>query len=231
MKISIKLKLLVPLFLSGLLMTVGILSITRYFAVQAYKTNTKNLIHSKVTTLKSTLDNLGTEALYMSSIFSRMEIVKKAYTEYYRTGNLDSCSLIIEKELVPISKNIELATGLSPQIHFHLPPGKSFIRVWTKKRGDDISSFRSMVVEISKEHKPIKGVETGRAGYVVRGMSPIFSDDNEYLGSVEVFFGIEKLVKTIVTTNNQDFEVLLSNRLLKISTNFLAENSTNIKSC
>ncbi len=50
------------------------------------------------------------------------------------------------------------------------------------------------ILKISKTHKPVLGVELGRGGFVMRGLSPIFSGD-KYLGSVEVLFPLSELIK------------------------------------
>ncbi|WP_406666341.1 methyl-accepting chemotaxis protein [Gallaecimonas sp. GXIMD1310] len=71
------------------------------------------------------------------------------------------------------------------QFQFHLPPATSFLRVHQPgKFGDDLSSLRATVVETNTIHKPIHGLEIGKAGLGVRGIAPI-SADGKHVGSIE----------------------------------------------
>ncbi len=209
-------------------MVASILAISRYTFLKTFNYNKQQIVNSKVKGVKKTLSDLGKEALYVSSVFSKQDVAIEAYRNYYENGDLKAAAKMIEEKLVPVTKTIEASTGTSPRIHYHLPPATSFIRLWSKKRGDDISSFRKMVLAVSDKHLPVKGVETGRAGYVVRGISPVF-DGDKYLGSVEVFFGVEKLLNSVSNGETESFEILLSKDLLHISTKFLEKNSSNIR--
>ena len=45
------------------------------------------------------------------------------------------------------------------QLHFHLPPATSFLRLQKpEKFGDDLSSFRATVVKAHQTHKPVVGL-------------------------------------------------------------------------
>ncbi len=71
------------------------------------------------------------------------------------------------------------------QFQFHEPPATSFLRVHKlPKFGDDLSSFRHTVVETNSTQKPIQGMEVGVAGLGVRGIVPVFYEQ-EHVGSVE----------------------------------------------
>lgn len=71
------------------------------------------------------------------------------------------------------------------QFQFHTPPATSFLRVHKlKKFGDDLSSFRKTVVATNNTKKPVSGLEVGVAGLGIRGIVPVFNDD-QHIGSVE----------------------------------------------
>ncbi len=81
-------------------------------------------------------------------------------------------------------------------IHFHIPPGKSFLRVWKPDAyGDDLSKFRHMVVSVLTTTKPAFGLEMGRMGLAIRGIAPVLDPKGHLLGSVEVFCLLEDFVK------------------------------------
>jgi len=151
-------------------------------------------------------------ALYAASICSELDFVKDAYKQYYGGISLDSAQYIISSNIQHINIKLKAATGLQAKIHFHLPTIQSFIRCWDGTGGDDLSSYRKTVATISKTHKEISGIEIGRAGLVSRGLSPIFDENHNYLGSVEVMFSvasisnnIDKKIKHALYVKNETF--------------------------
>lgn len=78
--------------------------------------------------------------------------------------------------------------GLRVQVH--TAEGKSWLRNWNPSlHGDDLL-FRPSIRKIIAEKRPFANSdETGRSGFAVRGIAPIFYD-GEYLGSLEVLQGV-----------------------------------------
>ena len=177
---KLKYKIVIPLLLVMLLLFVAIIVTTIYAHKRTYDFNTKKLIENKINEINSTIDQVSNKALYIASISSKMEVVLQAYQEYYASGNLNKASGIILNQFRNINTLIYENTGYEPRIHFHLPPAISFCRCWSNVRGDDISSFRNSVLKVSREHTFVKGIETGRGGFVIRGIAPIFSPKGKY---------------------------------------------------
>ncbi len=193
-----------------------------------FNNDTDKLITSKLNGFNKICDEFSTKALYAATLCAQYDFVHEAYNVYYKTLNIDSASMIIEAQMKRITKDIEANTRLQPRIHYHLPPAMSFIRCWSETRGDDISAFRKTVLQVSKTQNPVKGIETGRGGFVVRGVAPIFSDAGDYLGSVEVFFGINLLVEQLTSNDDEEFSIFMDTTLLPISTRFLEDSASNI---
>jgi len=75
------------------------------------------------------------------------------------------------------------------QVQFHLPDGRSFLRMNKPSiYGDDVSKIRKSVAFVSKKQLPIEGFERGRyiSGY--HFIYPLFSDDTTYIGSAGITF-------------------------------------------
>ncbi|ABK43988.1 methyl-accepting chemotaxis sensory transducer [Magnetococcus marinus MC-1] len=71
------------------------------------------------------------------------------------------------------------------QFQFHTPPAFSFLRLHKpEKFGDDLSSFRHMVVNTNEKKSASQGLESGVAGLGARGIVPVFHGE-KHLGSVE----------------------------------------------
>ncbi len=96
----------------------------------------------------------------------------------------------------PIIEALNKANPDSPiRVHVHVPPAKSFLRLWKpEKHSDDLSSFRRSVVEVLETGSPVKGLEAGRSGIAIRGIAPIKDEMGEIVGSIEVMTGIDRLI-------------------------------------
>ena len=227
-KLKLKPRLILPVFVTGLLYMLLIVLISCYLLMNTFNNDTDKLIASKINDFNKTCDDFGKKALFAATICSQFDFVQKAYQEYYKSNDIKTASKIIESHTNLLNTLIKTNTGLDARIHYHLPPARSFIRCWSKQRGDDISGFRNTVLQVSETHKAVMGVETGRGGFVIRGISPIFSSNNKYLGSVGVFFEINKLVEQITSNDDEEFSVFMNAGLLSIASKFLEDSSSNI---
>ncbi len=99
----------------------------------------------------------------------------------------------------PLLARIQRYSPYPLKVHFHLPPGVSFLRVWKpNKYGDDISGFRKTVVRVLSTGQPVYGIEPGRVGVAVRGVAPIFWEGSDKpVGSVEVFTSLSAIAKRL----------------------------------
>ncbi|MBN2663829.1 MAG: hypothetical protein JXR68_09290 [Bacteroidales bacterium] len=228
-KKSLGIKIAIPLIVLTSIFIVFLISANiRTLKNYGKKENHKN-INSKIVEITNNIERIENKAMVISSICSELSVVKKAYKEYYASGDLQSSSIIIENEFTPISKTILSNTSINAKIHFHLPPAISFVRCWDTKRGDDISDFRNTVIEISKAHKPIIGIEVGRGGFVIRGIAPIFDENNNYLGSVETLFPISDIVSESKLSTAEEFAIFMKTDLLSIATGFLSDTASNVR--
>ncbi|WP_373069968.1 methyl-accepting chemotaxis protein [Sulfurimonas sp.] len=104
------------------------------------------------------------------------------------------------------------------KVHIHDKNVHSFLRAWnTKKFGDDLSGFRNTVLQVQKTKKPLVDIELGRAGLVLRGLSPVI-DNGEYLGSVEFMQGLNSIVKSARKNNGYEIAILMKNDFLSTAT-------------
>ncbi len=107
--------------------------------------------------------------------------------EAYKLDDETAAQLLTDYAL-PLSNSIGAANeGDILRLHFHRPPAKSLLRLWSKKRFDDLSSFRHTILRVAETKQSLKATEIGRGGVAIRSIVPII-DSSEYLGSVELFF-------------------------------------------
>lgn len=73
------------------------------------------------------------------------------------------------------------------QLHFHLKNNESFLRFHKpKKFGDNLTDMRATVKYVNQYMKPIKGFEEGKIYSGYRFVYPLFDNNNEHIGSVEI---------------------------------------------
>lgn len=105
------------------------------------------------------------------------------------------------------------------QYQFHLAPATSFLRLHSvDKYGDDLSSFRFTVIQVNETLKPVYGLEVGRGGAGIRGVTPVYYQ-GEHIGSVE--FGLnfnETLLNNLKSDYGDDWRIILTREALSLAT-------------
>ena len=110
----------------------------------------------------------------------------------------------------PLYENLKKIIGLNV-FHFHLPPAISFLHLQEpEKFGDDLSSFRKMVVQVNKTLQDASGVEAGVAGLSIRAVVPVMFLNKKHAGSVEFGAPIDDaLLEAIKANIHQDLSVIV----------------------
>ncbi len=178
--------------ISFILVLLAVLAINTYQAIDLVKRERQLLISKEIKSQKNLETDIGRMArqyLQIALAIAKQDVTIKAFKE----NNRD----LLIKEAIPLWKEIDAQTpNRNVRIHYHLAPGISFLRVWKpEKYGDDLRSFRHMVVKVINTGEPLAGIEAGRAGLAVRGVAPVKDSDGKILGSVEVFISINDLAK------------------------------------
>lgn len=197
----------------------------------------KDAAHTKIDEINNNLDRIGQAALQQVSPFSQLPEVVSAY-ELAHSGNINDENSPQSQQareqlralMRPAFAGFQTATGSANFIiHYHLPNGRSLARAYQdfqiQKDGrrldvsDDISSFRATVMQINRgDHKPITGIEVGRGGFDIRGLTAVTAPNGKHLGSVEVQFPLSRLLNVSRTSDSQFFSVYMDQKLLDIAT-------------
>ncbi|MEZ5069524.1 MAG: hypothetical protein R2751_00805 [Bacteroidales bacterium] len=164
-------KILFPVLGLILAMALALVGISENFFKRNSRETTSNTIKGKVSETQKNIERVSKKALYGATVIAEMDVVKEAYAHFYETDDLESSVEILKTQMEAIEGSMQESFPGSAKIHFHLPPARSFYRVWSGKRGDDLSDFRNTVLDISKTHEPIAGIESGRSGLVARGLA------------------------------------------------------------
>ncbi len=98
---------------------------------------------------------------------------------------------------------------------FHYPPAISFLRIHRpNKFGDDLSRFRTTVVQVNREHKPVSGLEVGKYGPSLRVVCPL-SYQGKFIGSVELGTDYAEILQVISSSMNTSFAVAVKSGILE----------------
>lgn len=112
------------------------------------------------------------------------------------------------------------------KLHVHDKNVHSFVRHWKlDKYGDDLKGFRETINAVKKHQKPISAIEIGRAGLLLRGISPVINE-GRYIGSAEFILTLDELNsldRTNITnssdsSNDTSMVILLNRKYLSIAT-------------
>ncbi|MDB5101852.1 MAG: hypothetical protein JWM80_6273 [Cyanobacteria bacterium RYN_339] len=106
------------------------------------------------------------------------------------------------------------------EAQFHLAPAISFLRVYAPEagHGEDLSSFREMVLATNRHTEPQRGIEIGRRGLSIRGIYPI-KDEQGTLGSFEVGMDFDNVLKDCKKTTGYEAGVFVDDKLMtKVAT-------------
>lgn len=210
-----------------------VFSVVLYFMANAAVTkiienNLRQNAKNKITAIDISQKRITDDLLAQAALFSRAQGVEEAYQTAYEGDIQNADDPYLEaarKELLAYFSSIiegyKKVTGKDRlRLHFHLPPARSLLRLWKKNqhKSDDLSSFRHTILAISQSpHTPITGIEIGRGGFALRGIAPIFSPDNKYLGSVEMLSSYEPLVRSAVINDQESIAVYMDQQYLAIA--------------
>ncbi|OGR18174.1 MAG: hypothetical protein A2X81_09775 [Desulfobacterales bacterium GWB2_56_26] len=189
--------------------------------------NFDRMVLSKTIGISNNEKRVGEDLLVKASLFSQATAVLGAYETAYQ-GNLnlpdDPQMELARQQLYNYFASIEkghrvVRDGKSLRLHFHVPPARSLLRLWDKKqhKSDDLSAFRYSVETISRDHKPIAGIEIGRGGFEIRGIVPVIGENGKYLGSVEALSSFDPIVKDSISNEKEFIAVYMKKEFLPLA--------------
>jgi len=216
------------------------IGISCYFIIQKQfeqlnDTNIQNLVEARASQMQQAIELCSEQAMRMAALVSRLPEVEAAYKPAL-AGNIDDENSaasqkgreMLRTSLAPMIDGFAAVIGEKPQIHYHLPPARSFARLWrdkqTKKGGkwvdisDDLTSFRPTVLDVNKNGKALSGVEIGSGGFEIRGLAPVTGLAGNRLGSVEVLVSFTHVLDGLNSGAGQTALLYMNAEHLKFAT-------------
>lgn len=211
-------KLIYPTIILVVIILILVTLITQFLVEQRIRisasTDSEKLQHL----VHGDIERIANKALILASALAEESAVKEAYQLADNQRIRQQLRTNLEKQLNGVRRN----TGIGDQlrVHFHQAPARSVWRIWRDQGqgdgGDDLSGFRNSILEAHQTHQPVTGVELGKGGLVIRGISPIYLG-NEYVGSVENFYGLDELLNKLTIGSNQFISVFLNEQAAELA--------------
>jgi methyl-accepting chemotaxis protein len=232
---SLRSKFVLPLFITVVIMGLagGLLIRSQLTDFQAQLL--RSIAEEKSREVKTAINTLARQGLEKAALFSRRTDVIQAF-EQAHLGNLENendpllqrAREDLRTLLADDLSGFKDISGKAMQLHFHLPPARSLVRLWrekqTKRNGewvdisDDLSSFRQTVLQVNAGGKPLQGVEVGSGGFAIRGIAPVLDANGKQLGSVETLESFESVIAGAASGAGQSMVVYMNAENLSVAT-------------
>jgi methyl-accepting chemotaxis protein len=221
MRFGLRFKVMVIPLVLMFLSTVFLISVSLWVENHLWTKKVEELSQSQAKLAKKSLAALEKQAITIAALVSELPGVEEAYS-LARSGQEGEGRALLRKSTDPIHKKVTEVLGTKKfKIHFHLPPAKSFLRIWEEPGkndgGDDISSFRPSVLKVNGEKKLLSAIEVGRGGFEVRGIVPVTGPSGEHLGSVETLLELNKVFETVHVLESDNMAVYMDSKELEIA--------------
>lgn len=225
---KISTRLMLPIALATLVFSVLLYMVAGNIIGKMMTNNLERLGKSKMVDIAASEQRISQSMLAQAALFSEQKNVLAAYETAYQGDiskaddpQLEAARKQLREFFGSIDKGLKANLDGQPlRLHFHLPPARSLLRVWSGKqnKSDDLRDFRETVLAISSTRQKIVGVEVGRGGFEIRGIAPIFTPEKKYLGSVESLSSYDPLVQYGVNNDKEHIAVYMNKSMLPIAT-------------
>ena len=129
------------------------------------------------------IDRKKEQALSLATIIAENSQVQELLSKQNRKG--------LYELIFPLYKHLKKDFGVA-QLHFHIPPDRSFLRLYFLNESGDLLSYRKTIMKAMNTGKSAGGLEWGLSGLGIRGVVPIFAK-GILVGTVEVGYPFDEL--------------------------------------
>ena len=194
-----------------------------------------DIVESRFKRINTDIAAGSQRAVDTSALFAQLPVVAEAYAIALAGDIRDESSPEsqqarekLRRDLAPMLQSYATYAGEKLQLHFHLPNGRSLVRLWrdkqTRRKGewvdisDDLSSFRPTVMDVNKNGKPVMGIELGSGGIALRGVVPVTGPNGKQLGSVETLQSFAPILAASREEGQNDMVLYINAENLSIAT-------------
>ncbi len=228
MQLSLRIKVMVIPVTLMFLSTVFLLGASLWVKNHLWQGKLDELALSQSSLAEKSMTNVERQALTLAAMAAATPGVQEAYQLAANSQETEGRT-VLRRSMDPLHASVTSALGIKDfKIHFHLPPARSFLRIWRtagkKDGGDDLASFRNTVLKVNQTKQAITGIEIGRAGFAIRGLVPINNDAGKHIGSVEALLDFNKIFETSRFLETDNVAVYMLSSELEIAKKLKEKN-------
>lgn len=202
-----KVKSLAPSIMIGFtLVTAAISTYSSYHSLEKMMTNAKmRELESAANFVQYDLQQQINSDAARASLVANLAVVQDALRSNNRTE--------LERQLLPAFMQQAKKYGVIDAAFFKAP-ATAFLRLYNLTTfDDDVSAYREMILTSSQKRKSQQGIEIGREGLSVRGVS-IVEDTNGFIGSFEVASSFNPILQHIKQVTGFDAGLFIDDDLM-----------------
>ncbi|MEH2243294.1 cache domain-containing protein [Nostoc sp.] len=166
----------------------------------------KQELQTTANLIQNSIQEQSTKALARADLISRLPPIQ----QLFRTNNREQ----LLETILPSFEEQKASFGVA-DAQFHLPPARSYLRVFTPNDGinEDLSSFRETVVLTNQKQERQSGVEIGRRGLGIRGVVPV-RDAQGPIGSFEIALSFKPVLDALKKVTDFEGGVFVDDKLM-----------------
>jgi methyl-accepting chemotaxis protein len=233
-RIKLREKVFIPLFVALIILGAVMYAVTDRSLERLSNEFVSQIGEGKVSEIEAAMAMAARQAMVVTALFTRLDGVQRAY-QVALSGDIDDendpmlqqARTMLRNELQNMLSGYENVLEERLKVHFHLPNGRSLVRLWRDTNfqrdgkwidiSDDISGFRQTVMAANQQQKPVQGLEIGRGGFDIRSVLPLTSTRGKHLGSVEMLVEFEPILQAASAGQDQHLMLFMNAEFIKIA--------------
>ncbi len=174
--ISLKWKLLIPFLFFSFVGTTVLVYVGLSSQQEIIKEEEKKELVRFYEIFRASVRNKSEQALSMATIIALNPVVEDLLWKRDREELL--------RYTHPLFVKLKADFGIR-QLHFHVLPGKSYLRVHLPDKSGEMIAYRTSIMDALKSGHGTQGLEWGLTGLGIRGVTPVFRNET-LIGSLEI---------------------------------------------
>jgi PAS domain S-box-containing protein len=181
--ISLKWKLLIPFLLLSFAGTFFLILFNLHSQIKLIKTHEREKLNGYYQAFSDQIEDRKRAALSLAYAVAGSTEIQEAFSRRDKTALIRLLSPVYEI----LARQFDVK-----QLHFHVPPATSFLRLHRPQQyGEHMAAYRHTINRVEETHEGIAGLEWGATGFGVRGVAPVFHK-KRFIGTFEVGFSVEQ---------------------------------------
>ncbi len=225
-------KIFLPIILSLVLLGGSMYLLNRRILVETFEAEMKKVLSSKEKSVTEILASKESFLAHYSNTLANSYAIRAAFTVYNQTQKIDTSWSLINSEIDRIKFGANQSKIEVPPINCYAHPGIVLFRSRSSEKGDNVLQKRKAIQKIFEDKKSIQGLEVGKYGIDIRGISPVIVR-GQFIGALEVNSPFIELIKELKPSDYESYALIISKEYVnmmskvegaQVASNFIQED-------